>query len=79
VNNGYYSNNAAGTDGINARNGLLKNGTRFRISKPSGKSLINRSIHSTEISKEYPTGEDLRKSRGVENLSFQEWTEKYNQ
>jgi len=77
VYNGYNPDNATNSDRADARD-LLK-GKRFKIDKSVRNNLSNKSIHLTEISNEFQTWDNSRKSRGVENLSFQEWTEKYHQ
>jgi hypothetical protein len=40
---------------------------------------LKHDAHFASMNRGYQSYQDIKKGRGVENLSFQEWTEKYHQ
>ena len=50
----------------------------YRVNKPLKNDVDNRPF-LIETSGDFPSKNDVKKRKGEEKLSFQEWAEKYNQ
>ncbi|NLM11178.1 MAG: hypothetical protein GX213_10490 [Clostridiaceae bacterium] len=72
--NGFNPENTGKTGLANIKPGLAKNNSVYRVDKP-----VKNNAHFTEASEEYQPRKEFKNNRGIENLSFQEWTEKYHQ
>lgn len=73
---GFNPDNAGKTDVVNERTGTAKNNSLYRMKKSADNKNDD---HFSEGRNEYHVRGDIKNGRGVENLSFQEWTEKYHQ
>lgn len=85
MSNGFNRGNDSNTDITNEMSGVSRSSSIYKVNKTDNK----KSKHSIDLygnnapfsgsSNEFQSFDGTRSKNGVENLSFQEWTEKYHQ